>query len=518
MITLQFSLALAIDVAEQEVQAAINAASNLLPSDLPNPPIYSKINPADSPILTLALTSSSLPLSKVEDLAETTLSQKISQLPGVGLVSISGGQRPAVRIQANPTSLAAYGLSLEDLRTALGQANVDQAKGNFDGPHQAFTIGANDQLLTSDGYRPLIIAYKNGAPVRLSDVATVFDGAENAKQAAWANEHPAVILNIQRQPGANIIAVVDRVKRLLPQLQASLPGAVDVAMAVGAEKLKDTGYAGLISPKIQDDGTRVNTSAPANFSLLVPAYRERYGVAPEEFRAAMTHVAAKNHANGALNPRAQFRRAVSNEAIERSPVVAGELGVMDCSGVADGAAAAIVTRAEDARKYTGSPLSIKALALVTGDGSGAADPRYDYTSFPEVVDCARRAYAQAGITDPRRELALAEVHDCFTPTEIVLMEDLGFAERGHAWRDVLDGVYDRDGELPVNPDGGLKSFGHPVGASGLRMIYECWLQLRGQAGARQVATAHRGLALTQNLGGAPGDCVCFISVLGSKLA
>jgi acetyl-CoA C-acetyltransferase len=295
-------------------------------------------------------------------------------------------------------------------------------------------------------------------------------------------------------------------------------GAVDVAMAVGAEKLKDTGYAGLISPKIQDDGTRVNTSAPANFSLLVPAYRERYGVAPEEFRAAMTHVAAKNHANGALNPRAQFRRAVSNEAIERSPVVAGELGVMDCSGVADGAAAAIVVRAEDAPKYTAAPLYIKALALVTGDGSGAADPRYDYTSFPEVVACARQAYAQAGLTDPRRELALAEVHDCFTPTEIILMEDLGFAERGHAWRDVLDGVYDRDGELPVNPDGGLKSFGHPVGASGLRMIYECWLQLRGQAGERQVATADRGLALTQNLGGAPGDCVCFISVVGTEPA
>jgi multidrug efflux pump len=228
IVTLQFVLDLNIDVAEQEVQAAINAASNLLPTDLPNPPIYSKINPADSPILTLALTSSSLPLSRIEDLAETTLSQKISQLPGVGLVSIGGGQRPAVRIQANPTALAAYGLSLEDLRTALGQANVDQAKGTFDGPHQAFTIGANDQLLTSDGYRPLIIAYRNGAPVRVSDVATVFDGAENAKQAAWANEHPAVILNIQRQPGANIIAVVDRVKKLLPQLQASLPSAVQV--------------------------------------------------------------------------------------------------------------------------------------------------------------------------------------------------------------------------------------------------------------------------------------------------
>jgi multidrug efflux pump len=228
IVTLQFVLDLNIDVAEQEVQAAINAASNLLPVDLPNPPIYSKINPADSPILTMALTSASLPLSKIEDLAETTLSQKISQLPGVGLVSISGGQRPAVRIQANPTALASYGLSLEDLRTALGQANVDQAKGTFDGAHQAFTIGANDQLLTSDGYRPLIIAYRNGAPVRLSDVATVFDGAENAKQAAWANEHPAVILNIQRQPGANIIAVVDRVKKLMPQLRGSLPDAVQV--------------------------------------------------------------------------------------------------------------------------------------------------------------------------------------------------------------------------------------------------------------------------------------------------
>src|SRR6202050_968378 len=228
IVTLQFVLDLNIDVAEQEVQAAINAASNLLPQDLPNPPIYSKIKPADSPIMTLALTSASLPLNKIEDLAETTLSQRISQLPGVGMVSISGGQRPAVRIQANPTKLASYGLSLEDLRLALSQANVDQAKGNFDGPHQAFTIGANDQLLTSDGYRPLIIAYRNEAPVRLSDVATVFDGAENAKQAAWANDHPAVILNIQRQPGANIIAVVDRVKKLLPQLQASLPSAVQV--------------------------------------------------------------------------------------------------------------------------------------------------------------------------------------------------------------------------------------------------------------------------------------------------
>jgi multidrug efflux pump len=228
IITLQFVLSLDIDVAEQEVQAAINSAGQLLPRNLPNPPIYNKINPADTPILTLALTSDTLPLSSVEDLADTNLAQKISQLTGVGLVSISGGQRPAVRIQANPTQLASYGLSLEDLRTALGAANVDQAKGNFEGPRQEYTIGDNDQLISSSQYKPIIIAYRNGGPVRLSDVATVIDGAENVREAAWANEEPAVILNIQRQPGANIISVVNRVKALLPQLEASLPSAIKV--------------------------------------------------------------------------------------------------------------------------------------------------------------------------------------------------------------------------------------------------------------------------------------------------
>jgi multidrug efflux pump len=230
VITLQFVLDLNIDVAEQEVQASINGASNLLPPGLPNPPIYSKVNPADAPILTLALTSKSLPLAKVEDLADTMLAQKISQLPGVGLVSISGGQRPAVRIQANPTALASYGLSLEDLRTALSNANVNQAKGTFDGPQQSYTIGANDQLLSGDTYRPIIVAYRNGGPVRVADVATVTDGVENALEAAWANQQPAVLMNIQRQPGANIIGVVDRIKRLLPQLQAGLPAAVNVAI------------------------------------------------------------------------------------------------------------------------------------------------------------------------------------------------------------------------------------------------------------------------------------------------
>jgi multidrug efflux pump len=228
IVTLQFNLAQNIDVEEQQVQAAINAATTYLPRDLPNPPIYSKVNPADAPILTLAMTSDTLPLSKVEDLADTALAQKISQLPGVGLVSISGGQKPAVRIQANPTALASYGLSLEDVRTALAAANVDQAKGVLDGPRQSFTIGANDQLTASAEYNQIVVAYRNGAPVRLSDVATAVDSAENVKQAAWMNTTPAVIVNIQRQPGANIISVADRIKRLLPQLQSSLPSAVTV--------------------------------------------------------------------------------------------------------------------------------------------------------------------------------------------------------------------------------------------------------------------------------------------------
>jgi multidrug efflux pump len=230
VITLQFSLSLSIDVAEQEVQQSINASGTYLPADLPAPPIYSKTNPADTPILTLALTSTELPLSKVEDLADTRLAPKMSQLPGVGLVSISGGQKPAVRIQANPTAMASYGINLEDLRTALVAANVNQAKGNFDGMHQAYQIGANDQLLSSSDYAQLIVAYKNGAPVKLTDIATVLDDTENTRQAAWMNETPSVILNIQRQPGANIISVVDQVKKLLPQLTSTLPASIHVGI------------------------------------------------------------------------------------------------------------------------------------------------------------------------------------------------------------------------------------------------------------------------------------------------
>jgi multidrug efflux pump len=228
VITLQFSLALSLDVAEQEVQAAINAASSFLPTDLPMPPIYSKVNPADAPIITLAISSATLPLPRVEDLVDTRLAQKLSQINGVGLVSVGGGQRPAVRIQANPQALAANGINLDDLRTAVGNANVNMPKGSFDGAMRASTLDANDQLKSAAEYRNLVIAWKNGAPVRLSDVADVIDGAENARLSAWANKTPAIILNIQRQPGANVIETVDRIKKMLPALQAALPGSVDV--------------------------------------------------------------------------------------------------------------------------------------------------------------------------------------------------------------------------------------------------------------------------------------------------
>ena len=230
VVTLQFSLDLSLDIAEQQVQAAINAASTFLPRDIPSPPIYSKVNPADAPILTLALTSPTLPLSQIEDLAETRFAQKISQLSGVGLVSLGGGQRPAVRIRANPRALSAYGLTLEDLRAAVAAANVNQAKGSFDGPRRASIINATDQLLSSRDYEPLIIAYRNGGPVHISDVAEVADDVENVRQAAWMNETQAVLVNIQRQPGANVIEVADRIKKLLPQLQSTLPSSVQVTV------------------------------------------------------------------------------------------------------------------------------------------------------------------------------------------------------------------------------------------------------------------------------------------------
>jgi acetyl-CoA C-acetyltransferase len=269
-------------------------------------------------------------------------------------------------------------------------------------------------------------------------------------------------------------------------------GAYDVAMAIGVEKLKDTGFSGLTGIRQDKD----------------------------QMKEVMSRIAFKNHQNGAHNPRAQFQKEVSMETIAKAPLVAGDLGVFDCSGVSDGSAAAIICRVEDAHKYCDNPLYVKALAFVAGPAAGPIDPAYDYTTFEEVVRSAADAYAQAGITDPRAQLAMAEVHDCFTPTELVLMEDLGFAERGQAWKEVLAGTFDRDGELPVNPDGGLKSFGHPIGASGLRMLFECWLQLRGEAPPdRQIDTVGPGrtLGLTHNLGGAPGEGVSFVGIVGTEL-
>jgi acetyl-CoA C-acetyltransferase len=293
-------------------------------------------------------------------------------------------------------------------------------------------------------------------------------------------------------------------------------GAYDAVMAVGVEKLKDSGFSGLLRTDPPGDGTapELSLTAPAAFSLLDPAYRARHGVAAEEMRDAMTHVAFKNHANGARNPKAQFRSGVSKETITNAPTVAGRLGVFDCSGVSDGAACALIVPAERAGDYTDTPMYVKALSLVAGSMRPSMDAAYDFTTFPEVVRSARDAYAQAGIEDPATELSLAEVHDCFTPTEIVLMEDLGFSPAGRAWKDMLAGDFDADGRLPVNPDGGLKSFGHPVGASGLRMLYEAWLQFRGQAGQRQLADPHT--ALTHNLGGRPGGCVSFVSIVGTQ--
>jgi acetyl-CoA C-acetyltransferase len=295
-------------------------------------------------------------------------------------------------------------------------------------------------------------------------------------------------------------------------------GAYDRVMAVGVEKLKDSGYSGLVRSSPPSDGTapELSLTAPAAFSLLDPAYCNKYGVDPADMRAAMTHVAWKNHHNGALNPRAQFRKEIPKEKIAAGAgTVAGRLGVLDCSGVSDGSACALIVRAEDALRYTDRPMYVKGLAMVAGPASGTIDPGYDYTTFPEVARCAQDAYQQAGVTDPREQISLAEVHDCFTPTELVLMEDMGFSERGEAWRDELDGTFDLDGQLPVNPDGGLKSFGHPVGASGLRMLFECWLQFRGEAGERQLAEPKLGL--THNLGGRPGTCVSFVSIVGREL-
>ncbi len=293
-------------------------------------------------------------------------------------------------------------------------------------------------------------------------------------------------------------------------------GASDMAMAIGVEKLKDSGYSGLTSSGAGDtDGSEPNISAPGSFALLAPAYFHKYGVDPEVGKEVLARIAMKNHANGAKNIRAQYRKAVTMEACKTSPLVAAPLGVMDCSGVSDGSAAAIIVRAEDAYKYTDKPMFVKALAIAAGPGDGQFDPSFDFTSITENVRGAQLAYHEAGVTNPREQISMAEVHDCFTPTELVIYEDLGFSPRGQGWKDVLDGMFELTGKLPVNPDGGLKSFGHPIGASGLRMLFEMWLQFRGEAGERQIKNPKLGL--THNLGGRPWKCVAFVGIVGNQL-
>jgi acetyl-CoA C-acetyltransferase len=296
-------------------------------------------------------------------------------------------------------------------------------------------------------------------------------------------------------------------------------GAYDVAMAVGVEKIKDTGYQGLASGnEPPTDGTHRALAAAAMFAMCAPAYAKKYGLSDEQMREVLARISWKNHQNGARNERAQFRKEVSMDTICNAPLMAGTLGIFDCSGVADGSAAAIICRAEDAHRYTDTPLYVKGLSFIAGAGTGNSDPGYDYTWFPEIHMAAQDAYAQAGITDPRSQIAMAEVHDCFTPAELLICEDLGFAERGTAWKEVLNGTFDLEGDLPVNPDGGLKSFGHPVGASGMRMFFENWLQLTGKAPPeRRIKTAERGHGLVHNLGGYPGEMVSFVGVVGNEL-
>lgn len=293
-------------------------------------------------------------------------------------------------------------------------------------------------------------------------------------------------------------------------------GASNMAMAIGVEKLKDNGFSGLPRTDMGDiDGSEPIISAPGSFALLAPAYFHKYGVDPDTGKEVLARIAMKNHANGAKNPRAQYRKAVSMEACLKSPAVASPLGIMDCSGVSDGSAAAIIVRAEDAYKYTDKPIFVKALSIAAGAGNGAFDPQYDFTSVTENIHAARRAYADAGVTNAAEQISMAEVHDCFTPTELVIYEDLGFSERGKGWKDVLEGKFELTGQLPVNPDGGLKSFGHPIGASGLRMIFELWLQFRKEAGERQIKNPKLGL--THNLGGRPWRCVAFVGIFGNQL-
>lgn len=293
-------------------------------------------------------------------------------------------------------------------------------------------------------------------------------------------------------------------------------GEYDVVMAIGLEKLKDSGMSGLFLFPTDYDRTEPEITAPAVFGMLAPAYAAKYGVTYEQLREAMVCTSHKNHYNGSLNPKAMFRQEVPIDQIKKSPMVAPPyMTVMDCSGVSDGCACAIITRAEEAPRYRKDPMYVKALEMVTGPAHSQMHQSYDFTTIVETSKAAENAYRKAGITDPCQQISLAEVHDCFTITELILCEDLGFSERGQAWKDILNGKFAMNGALPVNIDGGLKSFGHPIGASGLRMIYESWLQFHGRAGKRQLEDPKIGLA--HNLGGMPWCGVVAITIVGQEL-
>ncbi len=292
-------------------------------------------------------------------------------------------------------------------------------------------------------------------------------------------------------------------------------GACNVAMAIGCEKLKDGGYSGLAIPNWENDRTAPEPSAPAMFALSATAYMAKYGLSEEQMRHALSRIEYKNHSNGALSPKAMFQKEVPFEKILNTPYIAYPLTIYDCSGVADGCACAIIVRSEDAKKYRKDPMYVKALQIVAGPGHGEKHQSYAFTTVVETQHAAAAAYAEAGIKNPRKEISLAEVHDCFSITELMLYEDLGFSERGQGWKDVMNGVFDRDGELPVNISGGLKSFGHPIGATGIRMLYESWLQFHGRAGARQRENIKLGMS--HNMGGTPYSCVSAVSIVGAEL-
>lgn len=293
-------------------------------------------------------------------------------------------------------------------------------------------------------------------------------------------------------------------------------GAYKVVMAIGMDKLKDNGFSGNPFFNLYRDNTEPSFGGPASFSLLVPAYAEKYGVSYEDMREAMVHVSHKNHFNGARNPKALYRKEMTLDQIRKSPMVCEPyLTIMDCSGVSDGAACAILTASENALQYRPDPMYIKAAEIVASSGVGMLENSYDYTTILETEAAARAAYEKAGITDPAEQLDLVELHDCFSITEIVLYEALGLSQKGQGWKDAIDGKYTLTGKLPVNTDGGLKAMGHPVGASGIRMVYESWLQFHGKAGGRQLENPELGMA--HCLGGKPWNNVSSVTIVGKEL-